>query len=1115
MITFIKKIAVLLLIQVTTYNFAFADDLSTFYKSVLPDFQKLTPEASALGQYGKYGVSGYTGVPNISVPLFTIGSGDFSMPVELCYDASGIKVEQEATYVGLGWNLIMGGSITHIVCGQNDFDTQHLLASSQCTNLDLFKLVLNPQIEYFKFPQTDAPKAGTDTEKYRILEDVTNGDRVPDIFQASFCGHNVSFVIDINKQTNTMTPRIIDYDAKKYKIKLKDDNVGFPQTIEITDDHGLNYVFIQISETGNNFADNRSYYLSKIQNAVECLVEFKYAPKAKEAYTLKSQYYETIGKRNENSSLPEGSDAIIAQYIRHNIPLPSNLWYNINKYYPDTIKTKREIVSFSYGDRSDIKGAKRIDAITVKSRIDNTTIHNVTFNYGDFKESSRSIACGGYGQYYGFTRLKLIDLSVDGKKYSFDYNETYELPNRLSKEQDFWGYYNGQENRDGFCASPEIKYDANGKLCGLETVGSANRYASVSHCGIGTLNKITYPTGGYTKFYYEVHHFDDINGKFYYPQSTTFNSRVKYIRTEACGSGYNGKGYSTTPDTREFDVDQPTKVEIASNTPCYKYNSSNSQNSTLIDYKMSFTIVGKLSDGTMFSQSYTKHYTEDEIKTSLVLPKGHYVLSSQVEWAPDPKKFIVGGNIKITFPPEYREDTSIADVSGKSVGGGLRIQKTENYDSNNALIGYTQYKYEGGKLLIPTVKRILIDLEYEAPDWTQKNCYCSIYHVSSNPAYPVICSLGSPNVGYSKLTKEHYDKNKQLLSYDVETYHNNEYKETGEMFYVNMDGLNGKMIESSTFSKDSTIMHKTTYSPYITYGNTPSMNDMILFPWARSLSKQHREDFSFIEKRYKYFLYPKYPICVLPGRIIETNYVNGTAMKPVTTTFQYNPTNYQLSDQSVTDGTNTSRTLYSYPASNTLRFMQHNLSEVDGVETYRNGTFTGGSKYIFKVHKNPQTGASFSVVEKCCSILPDAKKSKVIEMSVTSYDDYGNIRQYTKKDGTPVTIIWSYNHQLPIMEIVGCTYDEACKKATSLSSLESKASVAETTISSIHSTLMKGLPNAYVTAYTYSPWHTVSEIIQPNGNKTKYAYDSYGRLEETKDINDKTLQKYSYNYKNK
>ena len=104
------------------------------------------------------------------------------------------------------------------------------------------------------------------------------------------------------------------------------------------------------------------------------------------------------------------------------------------------------------------------------------------------------------------------------------------------------------------------------------------------------------------------------------------------------------------------------------------------------------------------------------------------------------------------------------------------------------------------------------------------------------------------------------------------------------------------------------------------------------------------------------------------------------------------------------------------------------------------------------------------------------------------------------------------------MEIVGCTYDEACKKATSLSSLESKASVAETTISSIHSTLMKGLPNAYVTAYTYSPWQSVSQIIKPNGEKTAYSYDSYGRLTTVLDANQSTFQPilmYNYNYKNK
>ena len=51
------------------------------------------------------------------------------------------------------------------------------------------------------------------------------------------------------------------------------------------------------------------------------------------------------------------------------------------------------------------------------------------------------------------------------------------------------------------------------------------------------------------------------------------------------------------------------------------------------------------------------------------------------------------------------------------------------------------------------------------------------------------------------------------------------------------------------------------------------------------------------------------------------------------------------------------------------------------------------------------------------------------------------------------------------------------------------------------------------TAYEYSPWHTLSCIIKPNGDKTKYSYDIYGRLEEASDADDNTLQRFNYNYK--
>ena len=50
---------------------------------LLPQFSNLSPEAASLGKFGTYNVSEYSGSPNIRIPLFTIQSGDVSIPVEL------------------------------------------------------------------------------------------------------------------------------------------------------------------------------------------------------------------------------------------------------------------------------------------------------------------------------------------------------------------------------------------------------------------------------------------------------------------------------------------------------------------------------------------------------------------------------------------------------------------------------------------------------------------------------------------------------------------------------------------------------------------------------------------------------------------------------------------------------------------------------------------------------------------------------------------------------------------------------------------------------------------------------------------------------------------------
>ena len=359
------------------------------------------------------------------------------------------------------------------------------------------------------------------------------------------------------------------------------------------------------------------------------------------------------------------------------------------------------------------------------------------------------------------------------------------------------------------------------------------------------------------------------------------------------------------------------------------------------------------------------------------------------------------------------------------------------------------------------------------------------------------------------------------------------------MFSVNADGLNGKLTESTTYSKDSVLMRKLSYS-YMTIGNNPALSDIIFFPWTRCLNMNPGR--SSFEVYYKYSLYPKYPINVLPNTTTEALYDSkGNKTTSNTTSFLYNPTNYQIWEQTVSNGVDTVRTSYWYPSDKKVTgyaslVKKHILSEVTSVETYRNSTFTGGSKYKYTNVTSKALNQTFPVVKACYSILPNASRSSVAEMTVKQYDDYGNIREYEKKNGTPVTLIWSYNHQLPVMEIVGKRYDDVKNTFGSIiTSLEEAETIdrndgygicgpyssrndMDNAFSAITPAykggFSRGAAEAYVTTYEYTPWRTLSRIIKPNGLSIVYIYDEYGRLKETREDNS-VIQKYSYNYSKK
>lgn len=79
-----------------------------------------SPEIAGLGEYGKVPVSLYTGVPDISIPLYELKTGNFALPLSASYHLASVKPNAQSGCLGLGWSLLAGGYITRSVHGIYD-----------------------------------------------------------------------------------------------------------------------------------------------------------------------------------------------------------------------------------------------------------------------------------------------------------------------------------------------------------------------------------------------------------------------------------------------------------------------------------------------------------------------------------------------------------------------------------------------------------------------------------------------------------------------------------------------------------------------------------------------------------------------------------------------------------------------------------------------------------------------------------------------------------------------------------------------------------------------------------------------------------------------------------
>lgn len=481
--------------------------------SLLPPVSPPSPDVTSLAKYGNYEVSLFTGLPQINVPLYTIKDGELEVPISINYHASGIKVNETESCVGLGWSLDAGGMITRQVEGLPDEQPYNYLSGA---------------VPVKKSSDISSPLNTGDLD---YVQSVSNGvrDLEPDIFSYSFPGTNGKFVFNCK---DNFKPIIIPFNPIQINRFASDQNsINF----DIIDESGVKYTFGDKELTTANFSSNiSSWRLSNITSSNKSkVIRFIYASETVQQEDIAD--FETI---TDGGTVYDPSNSTATSYTYSNSLS--------NKYsrpvYTQTIERKLSEIYFTNGKIVFNSTGRQLNSIIVYSGLDATTgykpIRSFNFYYSYFiKNNDESTK-----------RLRLDSVQMRGstieniQTYKFGYNTNQILPEKLSKSRDYWGYYNNAYNST-LVPGRTIKINPpNGAMAYDFHVGGTDvgRDPDPVYMQANILNRVTYPSGGYSDFEYETNQYDDgsVNGKL------AGGLRIKLIKS------YDG--VSTSPSIKSY-----------------------------------------------------------------------------------------------------------------------------------------------------------------------------------------------------------------------------------------------------------------------------------------------------------------------------------------------------------------------------------------------------------------------------------------------------------------------------------------------------------------------------------------------------------------------------------
>lgn len=1101
------------------YRGSRTSDLS--FDAKIPEFQYKSPEASAFKKYGDYHTNEYTGNADIRVPLYTVSYKDIEIPIELTYDASGIKVDQEASWVGLGWNLMAGGCINYVSSGSVDPRTFYASQASW----ESFLATGSGDLHHFT--------TGFTGDNSDLGLDVKNGHGERDYYSANFLGR--SFLFSFNPFTDAIT--VIGRDSERYKVEV-DNGCSYQQldnaVWKVTDGDGYQYYFSP-GERTNAFVTGGVYTstwnLTQIVSPEGSIADLTYCNAISINYRpFRGEQYDIMSGNTNTGYYP--TPGYSAQMTQTNV--------SVQTRYLTSIETRDQRISFTLDDRTDIVNAKRLNKISVYSKISQQTLKEYTFSYGYFTGSTVGGNSLNDQSPVTYTddlkyRLKLNSVTesagTTSLTTSFAYNETVSLPLKTSCAKDFWGYFNNKENMGSSpIASPHtllptplpLFINSGVQLTEtLRTLKGANRYCDSTYMQAAMLTKITYPTKGYTTFAYEPNKF---------VSSTRYPTTSEYAANVINESLLDSNSPNQTVN-KQLNLTQNAygmiKVTFSGSLQNLKNAGAsvsiiplNPNIGTTLTYNLSLAPESEIVNGSFF----TKSLPVDLLATS-------YMMVVNCPNSLGTTGYYVSATLNVT-------QAFTASNVPVSTGGGLRIQSIGNYNHDGSLQYRTDYEYTDasgnctGKLLMPLSfsESWQIICAYQVPGCSDPGCILTYTYALQRLIIPstdcpvFFYSLAGGVVGYSTVRKKTYSGSGSLLSTVTTTYTNNQPQYAWNIHYFNNDN-NGSIITQSISDPTSGTIKCKRFN----YSNEVQNNrcNAIVYDRVRDFTDWGFDLESPYTGRYDVRIYPFYVSWKKLNSITETTY-NGNDSLSVTKEYMYNSQNHKVKSETEnsSDSNITYMTEYKYPfdfSSSPYTMMCDNTYfMINTVIEKSLSVFENGTKKQVKKRSDSYTGYTNKYrdgTDNSRVFLPTSSYFALNGDTMEKRLDYSYNSQCDKtsitKDSEKVAYLWAYNYMYPVAEIKGATHTDLSNwgLSTYINNLTTKTTTSE--VSALLNTIRSSLASRPVLmiSYTYEPLIGITGMTAPNGTVSTYTYDALGRLSNVKNHGNSIIQQNSYNYK--